>query len=114
MLKGQSFEELTGKEISDAAQAKDQVALEAFEFTGQMLGEGLASMVAYFNPEAIFLTGGLAKAGDFILEPTRRYLKKNVLHIYEDRIDVHISELVDREGAVLGAAALGWRGIDVQ
>ncbi|MEN0049777.1 MAG: ROK family protein [Bacteroidota bacterium] len=114
LLRGQSFEELTGKEISEAAQANDQVALEAFEFTGQMLGEGLASMVAYFNPEAIFLTGGLAKAGDLILDPTRRHLKKNVLHIYEDRVDVHISELVDREGAVLGAAALGWRNIDFQ
>ncbi|MEM8528394.1 MAG: ROK family protein [Bacteroidota bacterium] len=114
LLRGQSFEELTGKGISEAAQANDQVALEAFEYTGKMLGQGLASAVAYFNPEAIFLTGGLAKAGDFILEPTRRHLKENALHIYKNRIKVFISELVDQEGAVLGAGALGWQGIDSQ
>lgn len=114
ILQGQSFEEITGKEVSEAAMEDDAVALEAFELTGKMLGEGLADVVAYFNPEAIFLTGGLAKARHFILEPTRRYLKKNVFHIYEDRVNVLISELVNKEGAVLGAAALAWQRLEVK
>jgi glucokinase len=114
LLKGQSFEEITGKEVSDAALEDDAVALEAFEITGRMLGEALADVVAYFNPEAIFLTGGLAKARHFIVEPTRRHMKKNVFHIYKDRARVMISELVNKEGAVLGAAALAWQRLEVK
>lgn len=103
-----SFEELTGKIIADAAHENDSIAQEAFEITGKMLGQNLADAVAYFNPEAIFITGGLAKAGDLILEPTRRHLKANLLHIYHHRVKLMMSELVDKEGAVLGAAALAW------
>ncbi|MEM1326536.1 MAG: ROK family protein [Bacteroidota bacterium] len=114
LLQGQSFEEITGKEISEAALEDDAVALEAFEITGRMLGEKLADVIAYFNPEAIFLTGGLAKARHFILEPTRRHMLKNIFHIYKGRAKVMISELVNKEGAVLGAAALAWQRLEVK
>jgi len=109
VLRKFDFEDLTGKAINDAALAGDAIALEAFEFTGEMLGYKLAEMVAYFNPEAIFLTGGLAKAGDFILQPTLKHLEANLLHIFHGRVKLLISDLVDKEGAVLGAAALAWQ-----
>lgn len=111
VLRKHDFEDLTGKAINDAALAGDPIALEAFEFTGEMLGYKLAEMVAYFNPEAIFLTGGLAKAGIFILEPTLKHLEANLLHIFRGRVRLLISELVDKEGAVLGAAALAWQKV---
>ncbi|MEM9884288.1 MAG: ROK family protein [Bacteroidota bacterium] len=111
-LSGKSFEELTGHDINEAALNGDELALAAFEMTGRMLGQALADVVAYFNPEAIFLTGGLAKAGALLLEPTRKYMKKNLLHVYKGRVDLLLSELVNREGAVLGAAALGWKMLE--
>ncbi|MEM9849390.1 MAG: ROK family protein [Bacteroidota bacterium] len=112
VLRGKSFEELTGHEINEAASAGDELALAAFEMTGGMLGRALADVVAYFNPEAIFLTGGLAKAGDLLLNPTRKHMEQNLLHVYKGRVDLLLSELVEREGAVLGAAALGWKMIE--
>ncbi len=68
-LRKYSFEELDSKIIHDAAKKGDPLAMQAFERTGRMLGFKLADVVAHTNPEAIFLFGGLALAGDLIFEP---------------------------------------------
>lgn len=111
-FRGLSLEEINGEEVANAALAGDEIAKEAFEIAGKLLGEKLADVVAFFNPEAIFLTGGLVKAGKLILEPTQKHMEQNLLHIYHDRTKILISDLVDQEGAVLGAAALGWDNIN--
>jgi len=111
LLGGQSFDNLTGKEVSEAAEQEDPIALEAFELTGKLLGQSLADVTAFFNPKAIFLTGGLAKAKKFLLAPTKRHLEQNLLNVYQGRVQLLISDLVDKEGAVLGAAALAWEEI---
>jgi glucokinase len=107
-FRGLSLEEINGEKIASAALAGDEIAKEAFEIAGKLLGEKLADVVAFFNPEAIFLTGGLVKAGHLIFEPTEKHMEQNLLHIYHHRAKILISDLVDKEGAVLGAAALGW------
>jgi glucokinase len=71
-LRSVSFNELSAEMITEAAKNGDKIALEAFEYTGNILGQTLADSVAYTSPEVIFLFGGLAKSGDLILEPTRR------------------------------------------
>lgn len=56
--------------IYDKAKAGDKDANESFSYTGNILGLALANSVAYTSPEAIFLFGGLALAGDLIFKPT--------------------------------------------
>ncbi|WP_047446480.1 ROK family protein [Alistipes sp. ZOR0009] len=107
-LRGLSFEEVTSEKIYKAAQKDDQIALMAFEETGKRLGMALADFAAFSTPEAFFLFGGLAKSGDYILEPTKRYMEENLCFIYKDKIKVLLSELNDKNAAVLGAAALAW------
>ncbi|NJK83264.1 MAG: ROK family protein [Saprospiraceae bacterium] len=107
-FKGLSLEEINGEEIAHAAQTGDAAAKQAFELAGKLLGEKLADVVAFFNPEAIFLTGGLVKAGDLILEPTEKHMEQNLLHIYHHRAKLLISDLVDQEGAVLVLLPWGW------
>jgi glucokinase len=68
--------------------------------------------VAFTSPEAIFLFGGLAAAGELLLEPTRRSLEANLLNIYRGRVRLLPSELRDANAAVLGAAALIWRELE--
>ncbi|MDW3647940.1 MAG: ROK family protein [Bacteroidia bacterium] len=101
-------EKLTPKDIFDAAEAGDQVAKHAFEYTGKILGESLADMVAFLSPKAIFIFGGVAKAGDWILEPTKRHMERNLLKIYKNKIDIIPSGLPDSDAAILGASALVW------
>ena len=65
-------------------------------------------MVAFLSPKAIFIFGGVAKAGDWILEPTKRHMERNLLKIYKNKIDILPSGLPDSDAAILGSSALVW------
>ncbi|MCV9389520.1 ROK family protein [Reichenbachiella ulvae] len=84
----------------------DVVAQEAFEYTGKVLGAKLADAVGHTSPEAIFIMGGLAKAGDLIFKPTIKHFEKNLLHIYQGKIKVLPSELNSTHTPIIGAASL--------
>jgi len=101
-------EKLTSKHVYEAARNGDKLALEAFEKTGYYLGFKLADSVAHTSPEAIILFGGLAKAGDFIFKPTKKYLEENLLGIFKNKVKLIPSGLPEGETAILGAAALIW------
>ena len=113
-LRDISYNDLTSKMISEAAKKGDKIALEAFELTGRILGVKLADVVAFSSPKSIFIFGGLAKAGDLIFEPTRRYMEENLLPIFRNKIDIRPSQLQDANAAVLGASALAWRELEKQ
>ncbi|MDD7559377.1 MAG: ROK family protein [Porphyromonas sp.] len=108
LLRELPIEEVTSKDVYDAAMKGDKLAIEIFESAGTILGEALADAVAYTSPEAIILFGGLTRAGDFILEPTKRHMEKNLLNIYRGKVKILVSELSESDAAVLGASAMGW------
>lgn len=103
-----SFEKLTSKDIYKAARKGDKLALECFDITARFLGFKLADTVAHLSPEAIILFGGLALAGDLIIEPTKKYMEENMLNIFKNKVKIVASGLIGRNAAVLGAAALIW------
>ena len=100
------FDELSTKDITEFAKKGDRIALEAFRFTGRILGRKLAEVVMLFNPEAIFLAGGLSLAGDFIINPTRKYMEKDILEVYRGKVQFRSSELGSEGASILGAASL--------
>ena len=106
-----SFERMTSKMIADAAERGDKIALKAFDHTGYILGLTLANAVVHTSPEAIFLFGGLAQAGDLIFKPTRRYMEQNMLTIFKNKVKLLPSGLKENV-AILGAAALIWTEVD--
>lgn len=101
-------EEIVSKDVYDAAVRGDKLALEIFQYTGDILGRALANAIAFSSPEAIVLFGGLAKAGDLLLKPVQKSMEENVLNIYKGKTRLLLSELKDADAAVLGASALGW------
>lgn len=101
--------DITSKCIFEAAEKGDTLAMEAFEYTGKILGRGLADAVAITSPEAIFLFGGLVKAGKYILEPTRKYFEESLMEIFKNKVKILPSELMDKNVAILGASALAWK-----
>jgi glucokinase len=105
------FEDLSARDISDAANQADQIAMEAFDATGKTLGKTLADVVALFSPEAIFLFGGLSNAGDHIFKPVKAYMEENLLSIYRDKVKILPSGLTETNAAVLGSAGLIWKEI---
>lgn len=109
LLRGYSYEALSAKKIAAFAQQGDKVAIEAFEYTGAILGMKLADVVAILSPEAIFLFGGLSNAGSLIFEPTKRHMEKNLFPFFRNKVKLLPSGLNDKNAAVLGAAALIWQ-----
>lgn len=101
-------EDITSKDVYDAAIQGDKVAQEIFEYTGKLLGESFADFVSFSSPEAIILFGGLTKSGKFIFDPVRKYMEENLLPIFRNKIKLLMSELKESDAAVLGASALGW------
>ncbi len=108
LLREIDTKKLTSKDVYDAAVNGDKLAIEIFKMTGTILGEAMADMVCFSNPQAIVLFGGLAKAGDFIRKYAYEAMEKNMLNIYKGKTQLLISALKDADAAILGASALGW------
>ncbi len=108
-LRDIAFNDLDASMISAAAQQGDPVALECFRFTGEMLGRALADVVTITSPEAIFLFGGLSKAGKLIFEPTQWYMEENMLFVFKNKVKLLPSGIQNKNAAILGASALIWQ-----
>ncbi len=108
LLRNIPSEDITSKDVFDAAMEGDEVAKDIFTFTGKILGEAFADFVAFSAPEAIILFGGLSKAGDLILNPIKENMEKNLLPIWKEKVKVLFSDLKEADAAVLGASALAW------
>lgn len=101
-------EELDSKRVYEAAIKGDLVAKEIFDFTGKILGLALANFVMFSSPEAVVLFGGLTKAGDLILNPTREHMEANLIQVFQNKVKILISHLKESDAAILGASALVW------
>ncbi|MCD8071937.1 MAG: ROK family protein [Alistipes sp.] len=103
-----TYNDLTAEMITKAALNGDPLAIEAYEYTGMLLGQALADAVTITSPEAIFLFGGLAKAGKYLIEPTRKYMEMHMLSNYRNKVKLLPSGLHGKNAAILGASALAW------
>ncbi|MBR4809105.1 MAG: ROK family protein [Bacteroidales bacterium] len=101
-------ENVTSKDVYEAAKAGDKMALEIFEYTGSILGRSFADFIAFSAPEAIVLFGGLARAKEFLTEPILEAMNENVLPLWRDKVKLLYSSLSESDAAILGASALAW------
>ena len=101
-------ENITSKDVYEAAKEGDALALRIFEYTGSILGRKFADFIAFSAPEAIVLFGGLARAKDFLYEPMMKAMNDNVLNIWKDKVKIVFSQLKESDAAILGASALAW------
>lgn len=101
-------EEIDAKKIYECAIKGDAIAQQIYRYTGQILGEALANFVMFSSPEAIVLFGGVTKAGELILKPTKEHMEKNLLSIFRNKVKLIFSELKEADAAILGASALAW------
>ena len=107
-LRSLPSDQIDSKKVYEAAIAGDAIAKEIFESTGTILGAALANFVMFSSPEAIILFGGLTKAGDLILKPTRESMEANLIQIFQNKVKILVSHLKESDAAILGASALAW------
>lgn len=98
--------QLTSKQIAEAAAKKDPIAVKAMEYTAEMLGYGIINSIIFTSPEAIFLFGGLAQAGEMLFAPVRKYVEEHNYVLFKNTVKILPSGISETNGAVLGAAAL--------
>ena len=101
-------ESIDSKKVYEAAIQGDALAREVYDFTGKVLGLALANAVMFSSPEAIILFGGLTKAGELLLTPTRKHMEDNLIQIFQNKVKILISHLKESDAAILGASALAW------
>ena len=106
LLRG--LDNITSKDVYDAAKEGDEMALRIFQYTGRLLGEALADFITFSAPEAIVLFGGLARSKEFLTEPILSAMNGNVLDIWKDKVKLVYSSLKESDAAILGASALAW------
>lgn len=108
LLRNLPVDQITSKDVYDAAMQGDQLAKDIFTYTGTILGEAMADMMAFSSPQAFILFGGLAKSGELLMKPLREAMDKNMMRMFRGKAKVLLSELKEADAAVLGASALGW------
>lgn len=98
-------EQIYGKLIYQAARQGDAVAVEALRETGKYLGIGIANLINTFNPSRIILSGGISKAGDFVLQPLRETVAERALQTPAQAASIVVTQLGEN-GKAIGAFTL--------
>lgn len=102
------FEELTPKIITDCCEKGDEMAIDVYRRTGEMLGIGMSNYASIINPEAIIFTGGISRAGHWLFDRAQEVFEENVFHNMRGKVKFLMSTLTDIERNVLGASVLAW------
>ena len=97
--------EITPYIVSEAAKQGDPVAKRIFTIVGEYIGVGLASVVNLLNPEKIIIGGGVAAAGDILMNPIKETLVKRAMPIAGAAVEVVPAQLGNTAG-VIGASLL--------
>ena len=99
---------LTPHVIAEVCDEGDAMAIETFRRTGEYLGLGLANYASVIDPEAIVFTGGITRAGKWLMEPANKAFEEHVFHNIQGETRLLVSILKEGERDVLGASALAW------
>lgn len=108
VMREKELDKLEALDVNIAANGGDELAREIYDKTGEMLGQACADFAAFASPEAFIFFGGLCHAGEMLMKPIRESYDKNVLPIFRGKAKFLVSDLMDKNAAVLGASALGW------
>ncbi len=75
-----SLENLTCKDVFDAAKAGDVLARESLEQVYDYMGQFLANICCVVDPEIVVLGGGVSKAGQPLLDGAKKYFDRYIFH----------------------------------
>jgi glucokinase len=95
---------IEGRDVTDAALAGDEIAREVVALIGTRLGVALSSLANIFEPDVIVIGGGVAAAGDLLLDPARAELRSRALPP-QHATPVVLAEL-GPEAGMIGAATM--------
>ena len=94
---------ITPEVIAKAAVQGDQIANEIYDYVGRIIGVAVVNISVAIGPERIVIGGGVASAGELLLEPIRKTIMERIFVMPKEKIKVVFAELGDNAG-ILGSA----------
>ena len=85
--------EITPYMVAKAAEAGDPVAKRIFAIVGEYIGIGLTSVINLLNPEKVIIGGGVAEAGDLLLDPIRKTIKERAMVVAGSAVEIVPAQL---------------------
>jgi glucokinase len=99
-------EKVSAKTVIESAKAGDQYGVQLFEEYTDNLAQVLASIINFLDPDVIALGGGVANAGDFLLEPVRKKMLNYT--VFPSLVQTKILKAeMGNDAGIIGAACLG-------
>ena len=99
---------LTPRDITKLCEDGDELAIETYRKAGYTLGLGLANFASILNPEAIIFSGGVSRAGKWLMEPANEAFESHVFHNIQNKVMFVKSLLDNHQREMLGASVLAW------
>ena len=97
---------INAKMVFDAAKEGDPVGKEVYDKYIMYLGQAIANIVNFLDPEVVVLGGGVSKAGDFLVSALREEVRKYVVYKTQPSADIQLAVL-GADAGIIGAAMLG-------
>lgn len=104
----------TAKDCFDAAKQGDPKAQEIVRWASEGLSIGLANMIHVLHPDIIVLAGGMAQAGEYLLEKVREGVKRRVFGVFVEKIRIEASQVSGDDAGWLGAALWAARKLEAR
>ncbi len=102
-LVGYDLNKITPDLICEAALCGDAIAKEIYNRAGNYIGIAISNVLVCVGPRKVVLAGGVASAGDLLLEPIRRTIKERVTVMPADQVEIVRASLGGNAG-VIGVA----------
>lgn len=104
MIEGK-LDTLEAKDIFDAAKEGDKFSLDLVEYEAEYLAMGIGNILNIINPEKIVLGGGVAMAGEILMNPVKEKLKKYALPVTLKNMEI-VQGVLGNEAGIKGAVGL--------
>lgn len=100
-----SIDSLEARDIFDLAKAGDKFCMDIVDWFCEYMAEGIGMLLNILNPEIIIFSGGVARAGEILLDGVKKNLAKYALGMTMENLKFAFGEL-NEEAGIKGAAAL--------
>jgi len=101
---------VTAEMVARYAKRGDQTAWRVFDQAGEYIGIGIAGLINLFNPEAVFIGGGVAQAGDILFDKVRKTIQARALNKTSSGVAI-LPATFGLKSAVMGAVSLILSGV---
>jgi len=96
---------LSAEDVGDAASQGDLAAIEMIDQYGESIGQALSGLVQFFNPESVFIGGGVSRIGHRLIKSIHQVVLREASPLATRDLKIDYSQLADR-ACILGAIKL--------